>query len=364
MMPRKHDDIGVSPSGKATGFDPVMRRFESCHPSHLSPASSESNADTEKDAVVSKLMIFAGNANPELARDIARKLHIPMGQATVGRFSDGETTVEINENVRGHDVFIIQPTCYPTNDNLMELIVMADALRRASATRITAVIPYYGYARQDRRVRSTRVAISAKVVADMISSIGVDRVLTVDLHADQIQGFFDIPVDNIYGSPVLVDDIQGQRFENLMIVSPDIGGVVRARAVAKSLGVDLAIIDKRRPKANQSEVMHIIGDVEGRTCILVDDMVDTAGTLCTAAKALKERGASKVLAYCTHPILSGRAIENIENSLLDEIVVTNTIPLSAAAQACPRIRQLDIAPVVAEAVRRISNEESISAMFR
>ena len=313
---------------------------------------------------MSKLMIFAGNANPELAQAIARKLHIPMGQATVGRFSDGETTVEINENVRGHDVFIIQPTCYPTNDNLMELIVMADALRRASATRVTAVIPYYGYARQDRRVRSTRVAISAKVVADMISSIGVDRVLTVDLHADQIQGFFDIPVDNIYATPVMLEDIFKQRFENFVVVSPDVGGVVRARAVAKSLGVDLAIIDKRRPKANQSEVMHIIGDIEGRTCILVDDMVDTAGTLCHAAKALKDHGAAKVYAHCTHPILSGRAIENIEGSVLDELVVTNTIPLSAAAQSCTRIRQLDIAPVVAEAVRRISNAESISAMFR
>src|SRR5690554_2706799 len=311
-----------------------------------------------------KFMIFTGTANTRLAVDVANHLDMSLGKMSVGRFSDGEVMVEINENVRGKDVFVLQPTCAPTNDNLMEIMVMVDALRRASAGRITAAIPYFGYARQDRRPRSARVAISAKVVADMLSGVGVDRVLTVDLHADQIQGFFDIPVDNIYGSPVLVDDIQGQRFENLMIVSPDIGGVVRARAVAKSLGVDLAIIDKRRPKANQSEVMHIIGDVEGRTCILVDDMVDTAGTLCTAAKALKERGASKVLAYCTHPILSGRAIENIENSLLDEIVVTNTIPLSAAAQAYPRIRRLDIAPVVAEAVRRISNEESISAMFR
>ena len=313
---------------------------------------------------MSKMMIFTGNANPDLARRVAAQLYIPLGDASIGKFSDGEVSAEINENVRGKDVFLIQPTCAPTNDNLMELIVMIDAFRRSSASRITAVIPYFGYARQDRRPRSARVAISAKVVADMLSGVGVDRVLTVDLHADQIQGFFDIPVDNIYGSPVLVDDIHAQRFENLMIVSPDIGGVVRARAVAKSLGVDLAIIDKRRPKANQSEVMNIIGDVEGRTCILVDDMVDTAGTLCTAAKALKDRGASKVLAYCTHPILSGRAIENIDNSLLDEIVITNTIPLSAAAQACTRIRQLDIAPVVAEAVRRISNEESISAMFR
>lgn len=310
------------------------------------------------------MMIFTGNANPNLARRVARQLHIPLGDASVGRFSDGEVSVEVNENVRGKDVFLIQPTCAPTNDNLMELIVMIDALRRSSASRITAVVPYFGYARQDRRPRSARVAISAKVVADMLSGVGVDRVLTVDLHADQIQGFFDIPVDNIYGSPVLVDDIQNQRYDNMLVVSPDIGGVVRARAVAKSLGTDLAIIDKRRPKPNQSEIMHIIGDVQDRTCILVDDMCDTAGTLCNAAKALKDRGAKKVLAYCTHPIFSGRAIENIENSVLDEMVVTNTIPLSAAAQACAKIRQLDIAPVVAEAVRRISNEESISAMFR
>lgn len=310
------------------------------------------------------MMIFTGNANPNLARRVARQLHIPLGDASVGRFSDGEVSVEINENVRGKDVFLIQPTCAPTNDNLMELIVMIDALRRSSASRITAVVPYFGYARQDRRPRSARVAISAKVVADMLSGVGVDRVLTVDLHADQIQGFFDIPVDNIYGSPVLVDDIQNQRYENMLVVSPDIGGVVRARAVAKALGTDLAIIDKRRPKPNQSEIMHIIGDVQDRTCILVDDMCDTAGTLCNAAKALKDRGAKKVLAYCTHPIFSGRAIENIEGSMLDEMVVTNTIPLSAAAQACAKVRQLDIAPVVAEAVRRISNEESISAMFR
>ena len=302
------------------------------------------------------MMVFTGNANPDLARRVVRQLHIPLGEASVGKFSDGEIMIEINENVRGKDVFLIQPTCAPTNDNLMELIVMADAFRRSSASRITAVIPYFGYARQDRRPRSARVAISAKVVADMLTVVGIDRVLTVDLHADQIQGFFD--------SPVLVDDIEDQRFENLMIVSPDIGGVVRARAVAKTLGVDLAIIDKRRPKANQSEVMHIIGDVEGRTCILVDDMVDTAGTLCHAAKALKANGAAKVFAYSTHAVLSGRAIENLENSELDELVVTNTIPLSAAAQACTRIRQLDIGPIVAEAVRRISNEESISAMFR
>ena len=309
-------------------------------------------------------MVFTGNANPDLARRVVRELHIPLGDATVGRFSDGEVNVELNENVRGKDVFILQPTCAPTNDNLMEMVVMADALRRSSASRITAVVPYFGYARQDRRPRSARVAISAKVVADMLDTVGVDRLLTVDLHADQIQGFFDIPVDNIYGSPVLIDDIQDQRLDNLMIVSPDIGGVVRARAVAKSLGVDLAIIDKRRPKANQSEVMHIIGDIEGRNCVLVDDMVDTAGTLCHAAKALKDHGAAQVFAYCTHPILSGKAIENISNSVLDQLVVTNTIPLSPAAAACDRIRQLDMAPIVAEAMRRISNEESISAMFR
>ncbi|HDY97705.1 MAG TPA: ribose-phosphate pyrophosphokinase [Pseudomonas sabulinigri] len=313
---------------------------------------------------MSKMMVFTGNANPDLARRVVRELHIPLGDATVGRFSDGEVNVELNENVRGKDVFILQPTCAPTNDNLMELVVMADALRRSSASRITAVVPYFGYARQDRRPRSARVAISAKVVADMLDTVGVDRLLTVDLHADQIQGFFDIPVDNIYGSPVLIDDIQDQRFDNLMIVSPDIGGVVRARAVAKSLGVDLAIIDKRRPKANQSEVMHIIGDIEGRNCVLVDDMVDTAGTLCHAAKALKDHGAAQVFAYCTHPILSGKAIENISNSVLDQLVVTNTIPLSPEAAACDRIRQLDMAPIVAEAMRRISNEESISAMFR
>ena len=310
------------------------------------------------------MMVFTGNANPDLARRVVRQLHIPLGDASVGRFSDGEVAVELNENVRGKDVFIIQSTCAPTNDNLMELVVMADALRRSSASRITAVVPYFGYARQDRRPRSARVPISAKVVADMLDVVGVDRVLTVDLHADQIQGFFDIPVDNIYGSPVLVDDLISQRYENLMIVSPDIGGVVRARAVAKQMSVDLAIIDKRRPKANQSEVMHIIGDVENRNCILVDDMVDTAGTLCHAAKALKDHGAAKVFAYCTHPILSGKAIDNIAGSALDELVVTNTIPLSPAAAQCDRIRQLDMAPIVAEAMRRISNEESISAMFR
>ncbi|MGI9276098.1 MAG: ribose-phosphate pyrophosphokinase [Endozoicomonas sp.] len=313
---------------------------------------------------MSKMMVFAGNSNPELVHKVVNHLHIPLGKAYVGRFSDGEIAVEIQENVRGRDVFIIQSTCAPTNDNLMELLVMADAMRRSSAVRITAVLPYFGYARQDRRPRSTRVPISAKVVADMIASVGVDRVLTVDLHADQIQGFFDIPVDNIYGSPILLDDMERQGYENMMVVSPDHGGVVRARAVAKRLNTDLAIIDKRRPEANKSEVMNIIGDVSDRTCILVDDMVDTAGTLCAAASALKQQGATKVVAYCTHPILSGRALENVANSELDELVVTNTIPLSPAAQALGRIRQLDMSPLLAESVRRISNAESISAMFQ
>ncbi len=310
------------------------------------------------------MMVFAGNSNPDLVHKVVNQLHIPLGKAYVGRFSDGEVAVEIQENVRGRDVFLIQSTCVPTNDNLMELLVMADAMRRSSAVRVTAVLPYFGYARQDRRPRSTRVPISAKVVADMIASVGVDRVLTVDLHADQIQGFFDIPVDNIYGSPILLDDIERQNYEDAIVVSPDHGGVVRARAVAKRLNTDLAIIDKRRPEANKTEVMNIIGDVSGRTCILVDDMVDTAGTLCQAAAALKEKGANKVYSYCTHPVLSGRALENIANSELDELVVTNTIPLSPAAQALGKIRQLDMSPLLAESVRRISNAESISAMFQ
>lgn len=313
---------------------------------------------------MSKMMVFAGNSNPDLVHKVVNHLHIPLGKATCGKFSDGECAVEIHENVRGRDVFIVQSTCAPTNDNLMELLVMADAMRRSSAVRITAVLPYFGYARQDRRPRSTRVPISAKVVADMIASVGIDRVLTVDLHADQIQGFFDIPVDNIYGSPILLDDIEQRNFENVMVVSPDHGGVVRARAVAKRLNTDLAIIDKRRAAANQSEVMNIIGDVSGRTCILVDDMVDTAGTLCHAATALKQAGAKAVYAYATHAVLSGRALENIANSELDELVVTNTIPLSPAAQALDKIRQLDMSPLLAESVRRISNAESISAMFQ
>ena len=310
------------------------------------------------------MMVFTGNANPELAKKVVDNLRLPLGDAKVGKFSDGEVTVEINENVRGKDVFIIQPTCAPTNDNLMELIVMTDALRRASASRITAVVPYFGYARQDRRVRSTRVAITAKVVADMITGAGVDRVLTVDLHADQIQGFFDIPVDNIYGTPILVDDIQRKITEEFIVVSPDVGGVVRARAMAKRLGdVDLAIIDKRRQQANVSQVMHIIGDVKDKVCILIDDMVDTAGTLCKAADALKEHGALKVYAYITHPVLSGPAIANIEKSTLDELIVTDTIPLSDKALNCGKIRTLTISGLLAESIRRISNEESISALF-
>jgi len=310
-------------------------------------------------------MVFTGNANPELAAKVAAQLHIPLGDIDVGQFSDGEIAVEIKENVRGADVFIIQSTCQPTNDNLMELIVMIDAMHRASAGRITAVLPYFGYARQDRRVRSSRVPISAKVVADMMAAVGVDRVLTVDLHAEQIQGFFDVPVDNIYGSPVLLDDITKQGFENVVVVSPDIGGVVRARAVAKQLDdCDLAIIDKRRPQANEAQVMHIIGEVSGRTCIMVDDMVDTAGTLCKAAAALKEHGAVRVVAYCSHPVLSGKAIANINASELDELVVTDTIPLRADAIGCSKIRQLTMANLLAESLRRVSNEESISALFR
>ena len=298
-----------------------------------------------------------------MADKIAKHIGIPLGDATIGKFSDGEITVEIKENVRGKDVFIIQPTCAPTNDSLMELMLMADALHRASANRITAVIPYFGYARQDRRVRSARVAISAKVVADMIVAVGVNRVLTVDLHAEQIQGFFSIPVDNVYGSPLLTDDIERMHYENLIVVSPDVGGVVRARAVAKQLNVDLAIIDKRRPQANDAQVMHIIGEVEGRTCLIVDDMVDTAGTLCKAAAALKEHGASKVVAYCTHPVLSGAALKNIKESELDSLVVTDTIPLSEEFSKCSKVRQLSMAKLLAESIRRVSNEESISAMF-
>lgn len=309
------------------------------------------------------LMVFSGNANQELAQNVAKWLGVPLGSTEVHQFSDGETSVELNENVRGQDVFIIQPTCFPTNDNLLELLLMADALHRSSADRITAVVPYFGYARQDRRVRSARVPISAKVVADMIGAAGVDRLLTVDLHAEQIQGFFSIPVDNVYGSPILVEDVKLQHYKDLVVVSPDIGGVVRARAFAKQLNVDLAIIDKRRPKANESQVMHLIGDVTDRTCLIVDDMVDTAGTLCKAADALKEQGATRVVSYCTHAVLSGNAINNINNSSLDTLVVTDTIPLKEDAQNCSKIRQLSLAKFLGESIRRVSNEESVSAMF-
>lgn len=311
------------------------------------------------------IKLFAGNATPELAKRIAERLYISLSDATVGRFSDGEVQVQINENVRGADVFIIQSTCAPTNDNLMELVVMVDALRRASAGRITAVIPYFGYARQDRRVRSARVPITAKVVADFLSSVGVDRVLTCDLHAEQIQGFFDVPVDNVFGSPILLDDILKKTdLVNPIVVSPDIGGVVRARAVAKLLDdADMAIIDKRRPKANVAQVMHIIGDVADRDCILVDDMIDTGGTLVKAAEALKERGARRVFAYATHAVFSGSAAKNLANEALDEVIVTDTIPLSAEIRALNKVRQLTLSGMLAEAIRRISNEESISAMF-
>jgi ribose-phosphate pyrophosphokinase len=310
------------------------------------------------------MAVFTGNANPVLAQDIARHLMIPLGRAYVGRFSDGETTVELMENVRGRDVFLVQSTCPPANDTLFELLVMADACRRASAGRITAVIPYFGYARQDRRPRATRVAITAKLVANMIASCGVSRVLTVDLHADQIQGFFDIPVDNVYASPVLLGDAWKQKYGNMIVVSPDVGGVVRARALAKRLDdADLAIIDKRRPRPNESKVMNIIGDVEGKSCVLVDDMVDTAGTLCQAAAALKEEGAVRVVAYITHAVLSGQAIERISGSVLDELVVTDTIPLSDSGRGCSKIRQLSVAGLLAETMRRIRDEESVSSLY-
>ncbi len=309
------------------------------------------------------LMVFTGTANPKMAEDVVKHLNIHLGRATVGRFSDGEVNIELLENVRGKDVFILQSTCAPTNDNLMEIMVMADALRRSSAGRITAAIPYFGYARQDRRPRSARVAITAKVVANMLSGVGVDRVLTMDLHSDQIQGFFDIPVDNIYATPILLGDVWKHDYQNLMIVSPDVGGVVRARALAKRLEADLAIIDKRRPKPNVAQVMNVIGDVKGRTCIIMDDMVDTANTLCEAAQALKNHGAERVLAYCTHPVLSGKAIERVSASVIDELVVTDTIPLSANAQQCKKIRALSIAGLLAETIKRISEENSVSSLF-
>ncbi|XBC38332.1 MAG: ribose-phosphate pyrophosphokinase [Buchnera aphidicola (Floraphis choui)] len=310
------------------------------------------------------MKLFSGNSVPNLAKSIANRLYMKLGNALVGKFSDGEISVQINENVRGNDVFIIQSTCYPTNDNLMELIVMVDALRRASAGRITAVIPYFGYARQDRRVRSSRVPITAKVIADFFSSIGIDRVLTVDLHAEQIQGFFDVPVDNVFGSLILLEDMLQIDLKNPIIVSPDIGGVVRARAIAKLLhDTDMAIIDKRRPNTNVSQVMHIIGDVANRDCILVDDMIDTGGTLCKAAEALKDRGAKRVFAYATHPIFSGNAAKNLKNSNIDEVIVCDTIPLPTTIQMLSNVRTLTLAGMLAEAIRRISNEESISAMF-
>ena len=313
---------------------------------------------------MAELKVFSGNAHKVLANRVVDRLRMDLGVADVGQFSDGEISVEIHENVRGKDVFIIQPTCAPTNDNLMELVIIADCLQRASAARVTAVVPYFGYARQDRRVRSARVPITAKVVADMLGSAGINRVLTVDLHADQIQGFFGIPVDNIYGSPVLLSDIERKNYQDLIIVSPDVGGVVRARAMAKQLDdADLAIIDKRRPKANEAEVMNIVGDVQGRTCLLVDDIVDTAGTLCAAAEVLKKNGANKVVAYCTHPVLSGTAIDNVDKSTLDEVVVTDTIPLTKEAKESNKIRQLSVADELAESIRRISNEESLSALF-
>jgi ribose-phosphate pyrophosphokinase len=313
--------------------------------------------------VLFNTVLFTGNANPVLAQEIASNLGVELGQAHVGRFSDGEVTVEIQQNVRARDVFVVQPTCTPTNENLMELFIMVDALKRASARRITAVIPYYGYARMDRRPRSMRVPISAKVVANMLQSVGVERLLTMDLHADQIQGFFDIPVDNIYASPVLLSDVKSKNYRELVVVSPDVGGVVRARALAKQLGCDLAIIDKRRPAAGVAEVMHVIGEIDGRNCVIMDDMIDTAGTLVKAAEVLKERGARSVYAYCTHPVFSGPAVERIAGSQIDEVVITNTIPLSAAAKACPKIRQLSVAFLFAETIRRISDGESVTSLF-
>src|SRR5579872_7182414 len=310
------------------------------------------------------LALFAGNANPALAHDIARSLQTPLGRVSVGRFSDGEVNIELMENVRGRDVFIVQSTCPPANDSLMELLVMVDACRRASAARITAVVPYFGYSRQDRRIKGTRSAITAKLVANMVSSAGVNRLLTIDLHSDQIQGFFDIPVDNVYASPVLLGDAWKQAYRNIVIVSPDVGGVVRARAFAKRLDdADLAIIDKRRPRPNESKVMNIIGEVEGKTCILIDDMVDTAGTLCQAAQALKDEGAEKVVAYITHPVLSGGAVERISKSALDQLVVTDTIPLSAEARKADRIRVLSVAELLAETIRRILDEGSVSSLY-
>jgi ribose-phosphate pyrophosphokinase len=310
------------------------------------------------------LMVFTGNANPGLAHEICASLNLAVGQASVSRFSDGEVAVELMQNVRARDVYVVQSTCAPTNENLMELLMMVDALKRASAERITAVIPYFGYARQDRRPRSSRVPISAKVVANLLQTVGVARVITMDLHADQIQGFFDIPVDNIYASPVLLGDLKAKNYADLLVVSPDVGGVVRARALAKQLDCDLAIIDKRRPKANVSEVMHVIGDIEGHNCVIMDDMIDTAGTLVKAAEVLKERGAKNVYAYCTHPVFSGPAVERIaKGNALDEVVICNTIPLTDAAKACANIRQLSVGPLIAQTIQRISRGESVMGLF-
>jgi ribose-phosphate pyrophosphokinase len=313
--------------------------------------------------VPDNLMVFTGNANPKLAQAVAQHINIPLGKAQVSRFSDGEVMVELFENVRGKDVFILQPTCAPTNDNLMEIMIMADALKRASAGRVTAAIPYFGYARQDRRPRSARVAISAKVVANMLQVVGISRLLVMDLHADQIQGFFDIPVDNIYASPILLGDLWKHNYDNLVVVSPDVGGVVRARALAKRMDAELAIIDKRRPRANVAEVMHIIGEVEGRNCVIMDDMVDTANTLCQAAQALREHGALRVMAYATHPVLSGKAVERLTNSVIDELVVTDSIPLAPAAATCSKIRQLSCAALLGETISRIAREDSVSSLF-
>lgn len=327
------------------------------------PACFSEPLTHQRLTVLLNTVLFTGNANPVLSQEIATHLGLELGKAVVGRFSDGEVTVEIQQNVRARDVFVVQSTCAPTNENLMELLIMVDALKRASARRITAVIPYFGYARQDRRPRSTRVPISAKVVANLLETVGVERVLTMDLHADQIQGFFDIPVDNIYASPVLLSDLKARNYSDLVVVSPDVGGVVRARALAKQLGCDLAIIDKRRPAANVSEVMHVIGEIDGRNCVIMDDMIDTAGTLVKAAEVLKARGAKSVFAYCTHPILSGPAIERIAGSALDEVIITNTIPLTDAAKACKKIRQLSVAFLFAETIRRISDGESVTSLF-
>jgi len=323
----------------------------------------KSSSSREGNDALERLMVFTGNANPRLAQEVARHLNLSLGRAIVGKFSDGEVMVEIMENVRGKDVFVLQSTCQPTNDNLMELMVMVDALKRSSAARVSAAIPYFGYARQDRRPRSARVGISAKVVANMLTSVGVARVLTMDLHADQIQGFFDVPVDNIYAAPVLLGDVWKQGYENLIVVSPDVGGVVRARALAKRLDSELAIIDKRRPRANVSEVMNVIGEVQGRTCVIMDDMVDTAGTLCKAAEVLKKEGATTVVAYCTHPVLSGGAVARITASDIDELVVSDTIPLSEEGRACKKIRQLSVAGLLAETILRISTEDSVSSLF-